>query len=242
MRATPTAMIVAALALLVACGSTVVDSSPPAPDHPPTVEPTPDDTGTAPLDPSPTPTPTPDPTPTPSPAIVGGTITWQATTTARTSPVAAEIWDVSGRMDLVLEQDLGQFVAMPGRGTYAYDLEHVGCEPATHEEGTLETAIQTTAYDGIAQALMFGPVGADFELQVFFDDAWGVACPPGPSTLEDTAAHAFPGCGDRQGVVTAVHDGAGGYRIACDIDISLDNGGITVTGRIEGTLLPLTTP
>jgi hypothetical protein len=40
----------------------------------------------------------------------------------------------------------------------------------------------------------------------------------------------------------AVHDGAGGYRIACHIDISVGNGGITITGRIDGTPLPVTTP
>lgn len=145
-------------------------------------------------------------------------------------------------MDLILDEDLGQFVAVRGRSTYAYDLEHLGCSPPTHEEGTLETAIQSYEEDGVAQALIFGPVGEDFEMQIFFDDSWVVTCPPGPALPEGTIANAFPGCAQPQGRVAVAFDGAGSYRIACDIQTDYDNGGIVITGRIEGTLSPVPAP
>lgn len=140
-------------------------------------------------------------------------------------------------MDLVLDEDLGQFVAMPGKSTYSYDLEHRTCSPKTHEEGTLETAIQTFPDDGVAQALIFGPVGQTFDMQVFFDDSWVVTCPNSPALPEDVIPNAFPGC-TPQGKLTLTFDGTGSYSVDCDSAASIDNGGIVVTGHVSGTLSP----
>jgi hypothetical protein len=145
-------------------------------------------------------------------------------------------------MDLVLDEDLGQFAALPGKSTYAYDFEHVGCSPTTHKEGTLETSMQGFPEDGVAQALVSGPVGRDFEMRVFFDDAWLVTCPPAPALSESVVAEAFPGCSRYEGDMTARLDASGSYVVGCDIAIDIGDGGIVVTGHIEGTLRPVAAP
>jgi hypothetical protein len=179
----------------------------------------------------------------PAATSIAGTITWNATTSSRVSPDFSSVWIVSGTMDLVLDESLGEFAALPGKSTYAYDLEHVGCSPTTHQEGTLETSIQSYPEDGVAQALISGPMGQELELMVSFDDAWLVTCPPGLEGLESVIANAFPGCWPmRQGTISATLDASGNYIIACDIDTNINDGGIVVTGRIEGILSPVAAP